>query len=232
MVTPEVDPHVSTWLEADAAGIEVGEAELQTLWGTLEEDLDNPGWRDALTSLSTPVRMAAGSLGFALIGVLLVAGQGLRTDLDTNGWLRFGAIGGALVLVGAVTALWPLRSRLAAPAPLWPIIPVTWALLLGFTVLAPWPGVTGVSTEAHAICFGATTMAGLLATAWLALFERSVSPVPARIGLIGTGAGIGAFVFQSLYCPGVDVAHLMISHAAPTFGIATVMIGLALLLRR
>ena len=141
-------------------------------------------------------------------------------------------LGVTLMALGIATALWPLRSRSAAPSPMWPLLPLLWLILLAFSTLAPWPGMTGVPAAMHAWCFGATTLGGLLATVWLALWEQSVRPVPQRIGLVATGAGITAFVFQSLFCPGVDVAHLVLGHAGPTIGLATVTIGLALLLRR
>lgn len=228
----DIDPAVQTWFDADAEAALDEAPDLNTLWATIDAEVERPGWREPMVSASTPVRMAMGLAGVLGVGVLLVAVQGLRGDLDGEGWLRFGLVGGALMLVGAFLALWPLRSRASAPSPLWPLIPAGWAVVLGFTLLAPWPGMTGVPAAMHLYCFGATSLGAVLATAWLALWEQSTRPVPQRIGLVAAGAGIAAFVFQSLFCPGVDLVHLLVGHAAPTLGLSCVIIGLALVFRR
>lgn len=229
---PEIDPHVSTWLEQDAERAEAEVPDLEGLWATLDAKVQAPGWREPFVSARTPIRMAAAVVGVVVVGVAMVGVQGLRGDLDQAGWIRFALFGATLMGIGIATALWPLRSRARAPGPLWPLIPAAWLLLLAFSTIVPWPGMTGVPAAMHAWCFGATTVGGLLATGWLALWERSVQPVPQRIGLAATGAGLTAFVFQSLFCPGVDVVHLLVGHAGPTVGLAMVTIGLALLLRR
>ena len=228
----DLEPAVHTWFDADAEQA-VGDApDLDAMWASLDRELAQPGWRDRLVSVATPVRLVIALTGVLAIGALLVALQGLRSDLDSEGWLRFGLVGGVLMAIGGALALWPLRSRASAPSPLWPLIPGAWAVVLGFSVLAPWPGMTGVPSAMHLYCFGATSAAAVLATGWLALWDRSIGPVPQRIGLAAAGAGITAFVFQSLFCPGVDIAHLLIGHAAPTLGLSCVIIGLALVFQR
>lgn len=230
---PDIDPGLQTWFDEDVdTAMDPGASGLDALWGTIEQEIDSPGWREPFVSASTPVRMGLGLFGMLAIGALLVVFQGLRTDLDVAGWATFAMVGGGLMVMGAFLALWPLRGRSSTPAPLWPWIPVAWLVVLAFATVAPWPGMTGVPSAMHFYCFAATSIAAVGATAWLALFEQSVSPVPQRIGLAAAGAGIGAFVFQSLFCPGVDVVHLLLGHAAPTLGLSCVIIGLALVFRR
>jgi hypothetical protein len=111
-----------------------------------------------------------------------------------------------------LAAAFSLRSRADAPLPAWPWVPVAWAWMLGLAALAPWPGMTGVPHEMILHCFGYTAVMVALATLWFALLERGTSPVPWRIGLAAASAGMGAFAFQSVFCPGVDVAHLVFGH--------------------
>ena len=105
---PDLDPHVSTWLEEDARRARTEVPELESLWAEIEQQVDAPGWRDPLVSARTPVRMLAGVAGVAVVGLAMVAVQGLRADLDGAGWTRFALLGVTLMALGIATALWPL----------------------------------------------------------------------------------------------------------------------------
>lgn len=181
-------------------------------WGTLSDALDEPGPREPLVSLSTRTRRALALLGLLLFGGVLVGAQGVRTDLDPTGWLSFIVAGWTLAVGGAAGTLFALRSRTAPPVVAWPWIPSAWLFLLVWSAIGPWPGMTGVPPEMHFVCFSATSTMVLLSTVWIGLLEQGTRPVPWRLGLTAAGAGCVAFMFQSIFCPGIDYVHLVVGH--------------------
>lgn len=220
------DPEVEEQLEKDAN--KTLALDTPELWGTLEEQLDQPGWRDAFVSQSTGVRRVAALTGLLLISGLLVGLQGIRNDLDTDGWLSFAMAGGVLLLLGSTGSVFALRSEASRPLPTWPWIPLSWVFLLVWASIGPWPGMTGVPAHMHLVCFGATSAMVGLSTLWMGLLDRSRRPVPWRLGLLASSAGAVAFVAQGVFCPGVDVVHLVVGHggAAIVGGALAVLVAL------
>ncbi len=90
----------------------------------------------------------------------------------------------------------------------------------------------GVPISMHAYCFGMTSLAVVLSTVGLSWLDRGRTPVASRVGLSGAGAGAVAFVFQSVFCPGVDWLHLVVGHGGAGIVWALVGMALALVLRR
>ncbi|MEZ4323372.1 MAG: hypothetical protein R3F61_38260 [Myxococcota bacterium] len=221
---PTPDPRI----EADARSVS---AVAPDLWSRIEAELDAPSAREALVSRSTAQRRLLGALGVLVIGTGVVAAQGVRADLEPAGWALFAACGGSFVLGSLAAAAWSLRSHGEAPLPGWPWVPLTWVAMMAGTAL-PWPGMVGVPPEAHAYCFGMSSVMVVLSTIWLALLERSARPVPWRVGLAAAGSGLAAFAFQSVFCPGVDLAHLVLGHGGAGIVWAALAVGGALILRR
>ncbi len=215
-------------LEALKADVDQAIEMSPDLWAEIEADLDSPGPRDALVSLSTPVRRLLAVLGLFVIGAAIVALQGVRGDLDQGGWLLFAACSSTLIAGSLVAAAFSLRNRADAPMPAWPWVPVAWAWTLGVAAIAPWPGMTGVPPEMILHCFAYTSAMVVFATLWFALLERATTPVPWRIGLAAAAAGMGAFAFQSVFCPGVDVLHLVVGHGGASVAGASVAVLLAM----
>lgn len=225
-----VDVELEERLEADARQpAALPPPSWEQLEGTLD---DHAGWHDDLVSASTRLRGLMALTGTLLLGGALVGFQGLRGDLDPTGWLSFAVAGLTLSAVGVAGTFYALRSEGSAPRPTWPWLLATWAFVVVWSAIGPWPGMTGVPTEMHGVCFSSTSMMVLAATAWVALLERSSSPAPWRIGMTAASTGCVAFVFQSLFCPGVDFVHLLVGHGGPAILISALTAGGLLAWRR
>lgn len=202
------------------------------LWAKIEEDLDQGGLRDALTSLSTPLRRFLAMCGLGVGGGLLMAVQNVRTDLDGQGWALFGACA-SVYGIGAVWAMsYALKSRGEATGPPGAAVAAGALGLVLWSAVAPWPGMANVPASAHLHCFAMTSIAVAVATTWFALLDRARTPTPWRIGLGALGTGMAAFVFQGAFCPGVDVVHLIVGHAGAGLIGAGVAMALASGVRR
>ncbi|MCB9673632.1 MAG: hypothetical protein H6737_00865 [Alphaproteobacteria bacterium] len=228
-MTEEVD--VDPRIEADA---ERAAQVPPDLWARVEADLDRRGPRDPLVSLPTPVRRLLGGAGLLAFGVGLVGIQGVREDLSGGAWTTFAVCGAMFVLGSLAAAAFSLRDRASRPLPGWPWAPLAWSLMVGGSAVLPWPGMTGVPAAMHAYCFWATSVMVVLSTIWLALLERAEKPVAWRVALAGAGSGLAAFVFQSVFCPGVDLVHLVVGHggAGVVWSVLAVAVAFGLSLRR
>lgn len=202
------------------------------LWTRIEADLDQPSARDRLVSLSTALRRGIAAGVLLVAGATLVGAQGVREDLNSSGWALFALCGGLLAVVGGLGVFTALRSRARAPIPTWPWVPLTWAVLLGWSAVGPWPGMTGIPLEIHIYCFEVTSTMVIGVSFLIALLERARRPVPWRVGLIAAGAGLIAFAFQSVFCPGIDLAHLVLGHGGAGIVWAAVAMGVAWVFRQ
>ncbi|MBX2799440.1 MAG: hypothetical protein KTR31_17325 [Myxococcales bacterium] len=217
------DEEVGGLLSADADAIG-GAADL---WALIDAELDQPGWRDPLVSLSTPVRQLLAVLGLVLTGVVLVAAQGVREDLDATGWQLFAVSAGALVVAAILGARTTLRAWSRAPVRGWTLVPLVWAFMMLWAAVAPWPGMPNVPFEMHLYCFGMTSMVVLASLLWMGLLERSPQPVVWRMGLAGAVGGLAAFAAQGVFCPGIDWVHLVVGHGGAGIVWALVAMGVS-----
>ncbi|MEN0068489.1 MAG: hypothetical protein AAGA48_40590 [Myxococcota bacterium] len=229
-MTHEEDDEVTQHLRADAARTK---GVPDDLWDRIDADLSQGGVRDAVVSQPTGVRQLLGLLGVGVVGLLLVAIQGIRSDLTTGEWQRFVINALPLVATGHAVSAFSLGHR-GNHRPLPGLaVAAAWAVMIGSTLLDDWPGVHGVPYSMHWWCFGMTSLATLVALVWLTWLERASKPVVWRVGSAAAGAGLVAYVFQSVFCPGVDPFHLLVGHGAASVIWAVIggLVALGLALR-
>lgn len=207
-----VDVELEERLSADARSADLPPPAWEALEGTLDE---HAGWHDDLVSSSTRLRRMLALTGSLFACGILVGFQGVRGDLDPTGWLSFSAAGLGLVVVGVAGTGFALRPAGLPARPTWPLLLGTWAFVLVWSAIGPWPGMHGVPPAMHLVCFSWTSGMVLLATAWVALLDRASRPVPWRVGMMAASTGCLAFVAQSIFCPGVDLVHLLVGHGGP-----------------
>lgn len=185
------------------------------------------GGRAGLWSLATPWRRGLAVVGLLVVAWLLVVAQGVRTDLDDAGWFTFAAAGVPMGGVGLLAAAQALAHRGRPIRLTWWAIGLAWVWMLGWSGLGPWPGVTGVPAAMHLHCFGMTSVGAVLGTLWIGLLERAPGPVGWRWGLAAAGAGLVAFAAQSVFCPGIDLIHLLVGHGGASVVWALIAVAAA-----
>lgn len=227
MSREEPEDPVADRLRADAA--QCGGAP-DDLWARIDEDLTREGIRETVIAWSTPARRALGVGLVGLLCVLLVAVQGVRSDLSSGEWVHFAIDAGPLVLTGLAATVFALGHRGVTWRMPGLVIAAAWLVMLASSVLADWPGVTGVPTKMDVYCFAMTsllTVAAMLGLSWL---DRAERPVVWRVGAAAAGAGLVAFVAQGVFCPGVDVDHMILGHggASVVWAVAGMLGALAL----
>ncbi|MEO0604465.1 MAG: hypothetical protein AAF211_23730 [Myxococcota bacterium] len=225
------DDEVTRQLRADAArtgGLP------DDLWDKIDADLTRGGVRDQVVSWSTPVRIVVGLVGVLLVGALFVAMQGVRADLSSDGWQRFGFAALPLVVAGLAASGFSLLSRGRLPAAPGLAIVAAWAAMIVSSIYGDWPGMPKVPAAMDLWCFGMTSLATLIAMGWLTWLERARRPVVWRIGTAAAGSGLIAYLAQGVFCPGVDPLHLVFAHggAAVLWSVVGMLAALGLVLRR
>lgn len=201
------------------------------LWERVDAEISAGDAHDRLVSLPSWLRLGIGAAVALGVGGLLIGVQGVRGDLDAAGWARF-ALASLPLGIATVSGLaLSVRSRGASALPYGALAAgIGGVVLLG--ALLAFPGMTGVPMAAHLHCGLATSLATATITACFAMLERDRRPAPARVALAAVGGGAWAFVAQSVFCPGVDVAHLLLGHGTSAVLVALLGAGLALLNRR
>lgn len=188
-----------------------------------------PGWRERLQALATPVRALLGLLGVVAMGATLLALQGPREDLDMSGWMRLGPalLGmGGLAVVAVLVSLRGLHRRPpgavgALLAGLLLCTPLIGALIPGL-----WEGLTLPAEHAmgvHRACFSGATITAALCTTVLLLLQRYDSPPLARIMSSAGAGGLIGFVVQQAHCPYSDPLHLLLAHGLAGLVVAAVV---------
>lgn len=229
--TQDEDDEVTRQLRADAAhsGGVPGD-----LWDRIDADLSRGGLRERVTSRPTSVRIGLGLLGVLLFAGLLVALQGIRGDLDHDGWFRFARSATPLVVAGLAASAFSLVHRgHVRPVPGLAIVAI-WATMVASSTLGDWPGLPSVPASMDLWCFGVTSVSTVATMLWLTWLDRGVRPVVWRVGTAGAGAGLAAYVAQGVFCPGVDPVHLLVAHggASVVWALVAMLGAWALALRR
>lgn len=215
--TPEPTP-----LPAHLRGAEesIGAAQLDALFaGIASETVDRPAnLRDRARELPTSTRVSIAVAGTLALMVAYTLAVGVRGDLDTAGWMQFGATSLALTAFSVACAALTLRGLHQSP-----LHETTWkvgvAAVLLPAIVSLVPGlIPGVLLDhppmsAHLACGLGGLLAGVVSAVALLFFSREDVVDPWRILTVSGAGGMLGFVAQGAHCAMINLPHLLFAHA-------------------
>ena len=192
-----------------------------------------PGPRERLAALSSPLRLALGLTGALGVAGVGLGAFGLRGDLRALSGLRMGIMVAGLLGASGVAAALALRGPQRPP--LRPGLRVLVGLLLALPLVSAaipgaWEGMLvppELRLSAVLKCLGIGIPVSVLASGVVLVFTRWIRVPRPRLVLAGLSGGLVGFAAQQLHCPAADPAHLLLSHASLGLLAAAALLGLA-----
>jgi hypothetical protein len=177
-----------------------------------------PSLRDRARELPTSRRVGAAVATVVGVSAVYLSVQGVRSDLDTMGWVHFLLVVGLLTSVGVGASALTLRAVHQRPLHenAWRVgmlavaLPIAVSLLPG---LLPGVHLDHPTFVHHLHCGVGGLIAGLAAAVSVLFFAREDRLDDWRILAASGVGGLFGYVVQGAHCAMVNVEHMVLAHA-------------------